>query len=228
MRRHQRLTGLAAAALVATFGLAACSSDSDDSEPDENSAAEEVEETGEDDAPAAEGAPAWAKEPTDGGDLIATIEAEDVTVEVYQMGTTPAPKDGNWVDPDTNEPLISEGDDLVFFNYVATNNGDPIDLGSSLVDVEARYDDWEYMQGMGGITDSDLFEEMGVNTSGPDEIADPTVYPFGTGEHFSWGENFHHQADSPITFEVTITPVDDKGELLHDDKIEAEGSGTVA
>ena len=227
MKRHQRLAGAAAATVLATFGLAACGSDdADEPESSETTPAEETEET--EAAPAAEGTPSWAAEPTDGGELISTIEAGDVTVEVYQMGTAPAPKDGNWVDPDTNEPLIAEGDDLVFLNYVVTNNGDPIDLGSSLVDVSARYDDWEYMPGMGGITDSALAEEMGIVTSPIDEIADPTVYTLGTGESYSFGENFHYQADSPITFDVTITPVDENGDLIHDDKIEAEGTGTVA
>lgn len=243
MRRH-RLTGIVSAALIATAGLAACSSADDDAEaaetnaveaedvtteeteaPDEDAAADEEEENS---ASAEGGVPSWAKEPTEGGDLIATVEAGDVTVEVFQMGTAPAPKDGNWVDPDTNEPLIAEGDDIVFVNYVITNNGDPIDLGSSLVSVEAEYDDWEWMQGMGGITDNALSEEMGVQSSGVAEMADPTVYTFGTGEHFSYGENFKYEADTGITFDVTITPVDENGDLLHDDKIDGEGSGTIS
>jgi hypothetical protein len=172
--------------------------------------------------------PAWAEEPTDGGDLISTVEVGDITVEVYQKGTAPAPKDGNWVDPETDEPIISEGDDLVFLNYVVTNNGDPIDLGSSLVSVSARYDDWKYAQGMGGITDSSLSEEMGIITSPVAETADPTVYTLGTGQSYSFGENFHYQPDSPITFDVTVTPVDENGDLIHDEKIEGEGTGTVA
>lgn len=210
--RHHRMTMLAATAVIAMVGISDCTT------PDESEGS------------SSEGTvPAWAKEPTDGGDVIATVEAGDVTVEVSEIGTAEAPKDGRWVDPDTNKPIIAKGDDIVFLNYVITNNGDDtIDLGSSLVGVEARYDDWKYAQGMGGITDSDLFEEVGVETSGPGEIADPTVYPLGPGEHFSYGENFHYQKDSPITFKVSIVPVEEKGDLIHEDKIEVEGKGTVS
>lgn len=242
MRRH-RLTGIVSAALIATAGLAACSSADDAEAPDtgaaETTTTEDETEAPEEEATAAEedeevaaaaegGVPSWAKEPTDGGDEIATIEAGDVTVQVFQMGTAPAPKDGSWVDPDTNEPLIAEGDDIVFVNYVITNNGDPIDLGSSLVSVDAEYEDWQWMQGMGGITDSALSEEMGVQSSGVGETADPTVYTFGTGEHFSYGENFKYEPGKGINFEVGITPVDENGDLIHDDKIEGEGSGTIS
>ncbi|WP_029088977.1 hypothetical protein [Brevibacterium album] len=238
-----RKTALRPTALAAVLGtslvLAACGGGEEATDAAEDTGqvqedaaeAEEVaaeEDAEEEAAPAGEGGvPAWAKEPTEGGEQIASVEAGDVAVDVFQMGTASAPKDGNWVDPDTDEPIIAEGDDIVFVNYVITNNGDPIDLGSSLVSVSAEYDDWEYMQGMGGITDNALSEEMGVQSSGVAETADPTVYTFGTGEHFSYGENFHYQPGSDISFEVTITPVDAEGELLHDDKIEGEGSGTI-
>lgn len=191
----------------------------------------EVEETEEAEAPSADGQPAWANPVTEEGELISTIELDGgVTVEVYQVGTTTATKTGQFVDPDTNEPIIAEGDEIVFVNYIVSNTGDPIDLGSSFVSIDARYDDWPYMQGMDSVVDSDLFEAQGVNDGAlaDGSYADPSVYTFGTGEKLAYGENFPYQAGSPITFDVSMTPVDAEGELLHDDRVEAEGTGTIA
>ncbi len=231
--RNPRPRTLAAAAIatVGLFGLVGCSSPADEETPDTQPSAEaEPTETDEAEAPSAEGQPAWANPATEGGDLVSTIELEGITVEVYQVGTTTATKTGQFVDPENNEPIIAEGDEIVFVNYVVSNTGDPVDLGSSFVSVDARYDDWPYMQGMDSVVDSALFEEQGVNEDvlADGAFADPSVYTFGTGETFSWGENFPYQAGSPITFDVTITPVDAEGELLHDDRMEGEGTGTIA
>ncbi|PSL38185.1 hypothetical protein CLV49_1800 [Labedella gwakjiensis] len=232
--RTIRSRSLAAAAIasIGILGLAGCSTASEEpADETEQSAAPEPSESEESEAPAAEGQPAWANPVTEGGELISTIELDGgITVEVYQVGTTAATKTGQFVDPDTNEPIIDEGDEIVFVNYVVSNAGDPVDLGSSLVSVDARYDDWPYMQGMDSVVDDALFEEQGVNTDALADGAyvDPSVYTLGTGEQYSYGENFPYQADSPITFDVSVTPVDAEGELLHDDRIEAEGTGTIA
>lgn len=232
--RRSRTLAAAAIASVGLFGLVACSSAAEEEPTDTEQSAEseptEVEETEEAAAPGAAGQPAWANPVTEGGELISTVDLEGITVEVYQVGTTTATKTGQFVDPDTNEPIIAEGDEIVFVNYVVTNTGDPVDLGSSLVTVDARYDDWPYMQGMDSVVDEDLFIEQGVNDAGLADGAyvDPSVYTLGTGESFSYGENFPYQAGSPITFDVSVTPVDAEGELLHDDRVEAEGTGTIA
>lgn len=232
--RTIRSRSLAAAAIasIGILGLAGCSTASEEpADETEQSAAPEPSESEESEAPAAEGQPSWANPVTEGGELISTIELDGgITVEVYQVGTTAATKTGQFVDPDNNEPIIDEGDEIVFVNYVVSNAGDPVDLGSSLVSVDARYDDWPYMQGMDSVVDDALFEEQGVNTDALADGAyvDPSVYTLGTGEQYSYGENFPYQADSPITFDVSVTPVDAEGELLHDDRIEAEGTGTIA
>ena len=124
---------------------------------------------------------------------------------------------------------VIDGDDIVFVNYVVTNHGDPLDLGSLLVAVTPRYDDWPYMQGMDSITDSDLTEEMGVNRTAlaPGQMPDPIIYTLGTGESFSVGDNFHHQPNSPITFSARYTPVDDEGDMLHDERVEGEAAATI-
>ncbi|MEI5673101.1 MULTISPECIES: hypothetical protein [unclassified Nocardioides] len=248
-RRSRSLLG--GLATVAVLSLSACSDGdpggSDDTASDTSSSAQ-AEETPEaeevepsesasasEDAAAAPAAgtggnPAWALPPVEKGDLLTTIEVGEVSVAVYQVGTAKADDTGSFVDPDTNKPLIEVGDELVFVNYVITNNGAPIDLGSSLVDISPRYDDWPYMQGMDGLTGDDLYAAQGINDFGlaPDGYSDAGVYTFGTGETFSYGENFEHQPGSPITFDVSYVPVDAAGDLLHDDKVEAEGKATIA
>jgi hypothetical protein len=219
-------------ALVATFtlfGLAACGG-SDEPAAEKKSATTAAPTEATTDAPEASGnKPAWANPATEGGEKISTIKAGDITVDVYQVGTAKATKTGQFVDPDTNKPIIAEGDDIVFVNYVITNTGAPIDLGSSLVDVTARYDDWEFVQGMDSIVDSALFEQQKVNTDAlaPGAFKDPSIYTLGKGETYSVGENFRYQKNSPITFKATAIPVDAKGDLLHDKKLEGESTGTI-
>lgn len=175
--------------------------------------------------------PAWANPTTTPGTVIATITGDSFTVDVYQVGNAKATKDGFFADPDTNKPLIAVGDELVFVNFVITNtSAKAIPLGSSLISVDARYDDWPYLQGMDSITDDALYEAQEVN---PDGLAagayvDPSIYELAPGESFSYGENFKYQAASPITFEATLTPVDDAGKLVSDLRQEATASGTIA
>jgi len=228
---RSRTLATIAVASISLMGLAACGSDDDDAKEPETTQTSDAPTDTESSEPAAsaDGQPEWAAPVTTGGDLISTIEVGDIKVEVYQVGVTKATKTGQFVDPDKNEPIIDKGDDIVFVNYVVSNSGDPIDLGSSLVNVEARYDDWPYMQGMDSIVDSALFEEQGVNDDGfaDGSYVDPSIYTLGKGEQYSYGENFRYQKDSPITFDVTITPVDDKGDLIHDKRAEGEGTGKI-
>ncbi|WP_153911259.1 MULTISPECIES: hypothetical protein [Aeromicrobium] len=228
-----RRVAAATIATLALVGLSACGGSDEPEEDTKSSAAapapEPTEETSEA-APAASGdQPAWALPAKEAGEKISTVKAGDITVDVFQVGTTKATKTGQFVDPDTNKPLLDEGDDIVFVNYVITNNGQPIDLGSSRVSVEARYDDWKYMQGMDSIVDDALFEEQQVNKDAlaPGAFNEKGVYPFGAGQKYTYGENFKYQKNSPITFEVTVVPVDAEGELLHDKRIEGEGKGTI-
>lgn len=226
--RTRRAT-VALVASMALFGLAACGGGSDSSKADKATSTTPAA-AATTDAPTASGSqPAWAKPTSEVGDKISTIKAGDITVDVYQVGTAKATKTGQFVDPADNKPIIEKGDDIVFVNYVITNTGAPIDLGSSLVDVQARYDDWKYLQGMDSIVDSALFEQQKVNTDGlaPGAFKDPGVYTLGKGETYSVGENFKYQKNSPITFEVGAVPVDAKGDLLHDKKLSGEGKGTI-
>lgn len=227
MNRTQRLVGVGTVLLVTTFGATACGSDdSDEPTPAETPAAEETE----DEPQAAEGQPEWSVPIAEGGEVIATAELGDLTFEARQMSVEKASKTGSFVDPENNEPIVAEGDDVVYVQYVVTNNGDPVDLGSSLVSVDARYDDWPYMQGMDGVSDVEQAESLGLSTStvAPGQNADPAVYTLGSGEAFAVSENFLYQQGSEIIFDVSITPVDSEGDLLHDDRIEEEATGTIS
>lgn len=226
---------LAAVATTALLTLSACSSDdeagNDDTTTTQSEApAEEPTESAETEPTAASGdQPAWAGPLVTKGEKISTFQVGDINVDVYQVGTAPAPKQGNWVDPETNKPLIAQGDPLVFVNYVITNNGEAVDLGSSLVNISPRYDDWKYAQGMGGITDTALSDSQGIKTTPikPGGFQESGVYTLGAGQQYSYGENFHQQENSKITFEAVVTPVDAEGELLHDERMEGEGTGTI-
>jgi len=85
------------------------------------------------------------------------------------------------------------------------------------------------MGGMDSVVDSDLFLAQGVNddTIGPDGYSESGIYTFETGAAYSVGANFLHQSNSPITFKASIVPVDASGDLLHDKRVEAEGTGTI-
>ncbi|MDT0203398.1 hypothetical protein [Nocardioides sp. AE5] len=241
-----RRTTVVAAVLIPLLGLAACGSDD---EPDENNNSsqttdeaptpedeptEEESEPAEDESSEPAGTasgenPEWAHPVTTPGELLTTIEAGDLTVEVYQVGLAEATKDGMLVDSETKESIMKKGDEIVFVNYVVTNNGDPIDFGSSLVQVNAKYADWNYLGGMPSDSSSDLFEEQGVNKSGvvPGTRTDPPIYTLGSGQTLSFGDNFLYQKGSEVTFEVRYTPVDAEGELIHDERVEAEGTTTI-
>lgn len=173
----------------------------------------------------------WATPLLTPGENLGTVSGDGIDVTVFQAGTAPATKTGFFADPDTNEPIIAVGDELVFVTYLVTNTGsEPIPLGSSLAGIDARYDDWPYLGGMDGVTDFDLTESMGVNKDAVEvsAIADPPIYVLGPGESYSVSENFLYQAGSELILDVTVTPVDDAGDLVHDDKVEFEGSVTIA
>lgn len=204
----------------------------DDAADDDTEDADEDDEAA-DDAEASEGsgdytAASWATPITTPGDEIATIEGDNFLVEIFQVDVTPSPKDGMLADPDTNTPLLAEGDDIVFVNYVVTNTSDEaIELGSSLAAMDATYADWEYMQGMDSITDHDLWDEMDVNTTAVGEHSEEGVYSLGAGESYSLGDNFFYKTDAPVIFEARVTPVDDEGDLDHDLRQEVAAEATL-
>ena len=240
MRITRGIASLTVAGLALT-GLAACSSDDADAESSPVVTTDAAEETteeptedssdeAEDSAAASGDSPAWAVPTTTPGDQIATIEAETFTVDVYQVGTAQASQAGQWVDPDSNEPLIAEGDEIVYVNYVFTNTGsEPIPLTYSLVSMTPTYADWQYLQGMDSIVDSEQFEEMDVTSFAIDPMSgEEAPFQWAPGETFSFGQNFKYQAGSPITFEARLSPADDAGEPLSDQRIEVSADATIS
>lgn len=245
MRLTRTLTAAAAVSLMIA-GLTACSGGDSDPAPEDDAtvapvpevkdpkteAPEEEPEPEEPEAPAGGGAAAsWANPVTTPGELLTTISGTGFTVDVYQVGVTQATRTGSFLNPDTNAPIIPVGSDIVFVNYVVTNTGsEPLSLGSPLIQVNGKYDDWPYLQGMDTVVDNSLYEQMGVNTSAarPDSYVDPYVLAFEPGTSYSVGMNFAHQPGSPITFTATFVPVDANGDLLHDAREEVAGQATIA
>lgn len=253
MRITRGIASLTVAGL-AVAGLAACSSDDSDKdtsvitttdateetteasdEPTEEPTEEESEEatdepTEDSDAAASGDSPAWAVPTTTPGEKIATIEGTSFTVDIYQVGTATASKTGQFVDPDTNLPLIAEGDEVVYVNYVMTNTGsEEIPLSYNLVSVTAEYADWPYLQGMDSVVDSAQFEEMDVTSFAiAPGTGEEAPFAWAPGQTFSYGQNFKYQAGSPITFDATLTPSDDAGDLVHDKREEVSVDATIS
>lgn len=214
---------------VAVLGLAACSSEEEAPEPTQEQETEAPEETTEapetEEPEAGDGTAApWANPVTTEGELLGTIEAGDVTVDVYLVAQDSSTRDSIWADPDTEEPIVQEGDDVLVLNYVVTNNGDPLNLSYGLVDVSFKYDNWPFMQ-QPSVADTDVLESNGVNDNG---VAEPgeDVYTLGTGESYSVGEVMLYQAGESYTVEVEVAVRDDAGERTGD-SFEGTLEGTV-
>lgn len=240
MRSNRALATLAIAGLT-VFGVAACSGDpateettapppaSDSASPTEE-AAKPTKDASEAAAEPSDGStPDWAKPATIVGDLLTTIEGDGFRVDVYQVGTTAATKASMFVDSRTEEPIVDVGDEIVYVNYVLTNTGtEPITLSSLLVDVDARYADWEYYGSTPGISDLDLDEQMGVTSDpkGPDASGSPYIWE--PGHVFSFGDNLLYKAGSPVVFDAELIPMNEDGDLLHDEAREASAESTFS
>lgn len=234
--RITRCLAATAALSLAVAGLSACSGD-DAPRPEPTRSAEPqaekvVEETPEEpvDEPATEGdlpAAEWARPVSVVGDLLTTITSTSFKVDVYQVDVAQSTTDSMWVDPDTNEPILKKGDDIVILNYVFTNTSDrTILLPSLLIDVSAEYADWPWLQGMPPANDREQFEQRGVNYYAYEQ-GFTSPYVLKPGESFAYGEAHIYQPGSAITFEAELTPADEAGELLFDQSEEASAEATI-
>src|SRR5699024_10202100 len=122
--------------------------------------------------------PSWANEVTKPGDKLTSLKLKDLTVDIYQVGVAEANTVGNVMNPETGKPIIDKGDDIVYVNYVITNTGPPVDLGSVLVKFEPRYKNWKFQKAMDTVTDRDQAKKMNINTSGLEagKNTDPAIY----------------------------------------------------
>lgn len=218
-------------AAAAALALTACgSADAPPAQTPSATAEPSVEPTPEPRAESALDHPDWAYPVTTPGEVIATFTVGDLQVEVAQVGILPAPSDGAFIDPATSELIIAEGDDLVVVNYVVTNIGDDVNLPDGLIDITGRYENWPYSGPTKGLRDYDLFDAAGVNRT--DAIVVPgddrEVFPFRSGQAYSYGDSFVHQPGSTMTFEARFVPVDDAGERLTDNRAEAEANAVIS
>lgn len=219
LRISRSTAPLIIAAALAT-ALVACSAPASGGKPDGSSAPKPSASASASSAPVATGdfvAADWAKPVTNPGELLTTIKGDGFQVDVYQAGTAKATKTGNFANPDTNKPIIEVGAELVYVNFIVTNTGTAdIPLSYSLVDVDGRYADWPYLQGMDGITDFDLNDQMKINDSGIAVGAPDAPFIWKPGTSFSYGTNFLYEPNGPITFEARLTPSLPNGDLDHD------------
>jgi hypothetical protein len=172
----------------------------------------------------------FAQPVTKPGTKLTTIKAKDFSVDVYEVGTTKATTHGQFADPDTNKPIIAKGDKIVFVNYVVTNTSStPIRLGDSLVELQAKYADWKYLDGMDSVVDDDLFAKEKVDTDElkPGAFNDKGVYLFGAGEQYSVGANFKYEPGESTTFTATLVPKDAKGNLDEDKRETATATAKI-
>ncbi|MFF2620410.1 hypothetical protein [Oerskovia jenensis] len=223
-------------ALAAVLGLSACAGD--DAPEETTSASTSVEKPATEETPAEEETdaepaatgdkPAWGASNEVVGTKLGTAEGDGFTVDVYQVSTATATKTGQFAD-ESGKPILNPGDPLVFVNYVLTNTGDAdLPLSYTIVGVDARYADWPYMQGMDSIVDSALFEAAGVVDSPIAPGSGEAPFVLAPGQSVAYGENFKHQPGSPIEFEVTLTPADAAGDLVHDLRQEVTLSATIS
>jgi hypothetical protein len=218
---HAITVTLAAALLVPA--LAACTATPAPTEPDETTTSSAPVDEAPAPAAGSGNEAAWANPVTIQGDLITSLKGKNFQIDVYQAGTAAATKEGNFVTPDDNKPVIAVGAELVYVNYVFTNTStEAIPLSYLLVDVSARYDDWPYLQGMDSITDRDLDEKMGINNSAIAPNSGDAPFSWEPGTTFAYGQNFLYEAGGKIKFSAGLTPADANGDLVHDDRTEVE------
>jgi hypothetical protein len=214
----RKLPLIGAFALIAAGSLAACGTDDSTSgettpRPTESETAEASGSPSAGEA-AAEGdfkAPAWAKPTYATGTKLTTVKAGDLSIDVYKAGVTKATEDGIFADPETRKPILAKGDDVAFVNYVITNEGSsPIDLDEVDVEIDAKWDDWPYLQGMTGVNDEELYMQFKINGDDDDDMADFTKYdddapmPLAPGETVSFGDNFGFEKGHDLELEVEV------------------------
>lgn len=215
-----------AAAMV--FVIAGCGGD-DDAGNKTSPTPSETSETQPSQTPEDDELPSWANEVTKPGDKLTSLKLKDLTIDIYQVGVAEANTVGNVMNPETGKPIIDKGDDIVYVNYVITNTGPPVDLGSVLVKIEPRYKNWKFKKAMDTVTDRDQAEKMNINTSGLEagKNTDPAIYTLGADQTISYGTNFKYQKNSAITFHASYIPVDSKGKLLHDEQVEGTAKAEI-
>lgn len=194
---------------------------------------EEVEETQSEDKAVVDSdyeVASWASDFTPVGELIDTVDLDDVRVDIYFAGTVTAEQEGVFVDADTKEAIVAEGDEIAIFQYIATNNGSKaIDLGSLPLSNHVFYPMVEHGSDMGGLVTIDQYADMGLSYQSvdtqkqklPEDGSDP-IYTLEPGASFSTVDAIKYLPGEELQFNLKVIPVDADGRLIHDEGVGKE------
>jgi hypothetical protein len=151
----------ACAGFLAMSTLAGCGAKDDDTTTDPTTEAS----TPADDTPTTPTgdhiAADWASEIVTSDEVLFRGETDGVQLTIYKLAVHPAIKDSMFVDPDTKESVFTQGTDMVWVNYVWTNNTGETLLYSS-TGGGLRYEDSPYMGKNPGVTDIEFRDSLGL------------------------------------------------------------------
>lgn len=247
MKKLSRMTLFGATILSASLVLSSCGSDSDEesqSEPaaEETNEAAEAEEADDADDEAEEEAdetdedsevdgdyeiPDWGYPIEESGEKVGSIENDTVRIDVWEVERGESTKDSMMADPDTNEPIIQEGDEVLVYQYIMTNTSDEtIPLSTSLMQMSEEYAGSKFIHGATAISDSSWLDELGLHDLGVAEMDDDGVYLLEPGQSVAHASIFEFQEDE-LTIKADVTPADDDGDLDHDNAIMERETVTI-
>jgi hypothetical protein len=136
----------------------------------------------------------WAADIVTSDEILFHGSANGMELTIYKMAIHPASRDSMLVDPDTNVPVFTEGADMVWMNYVWTNNTGETLLYSNL-NGGLKYEDYPYMGTNPGVTDISFRQELGLSgtatRSGVD--IDPAGEPWLTGTSIAVSDNIEYR-----------------------------------
>lgn len=159
--------------------------------------------------------PEWADGPLDVGELIGSGSGDSWSIEVYQVGTGVTDRDSMFVNPDTNENVLPAGSEIVFVNIVVTNTtGEAIPLGYSLASPDLRHENWPYIQGQPGASTSGPYDELGLSDTGY-IVGSDVPFIVGPGQSFAQATSIGYEPGN-ANLRISLTPVDEEGDLNHD------------
>jgi len=192
-------------------------------EPEDEPISPEPEDEPEDE-PGASGpkgdykSPDWAYEVNQSGDLIQTVKNEWFEYEIYQVATGEAQKDSMWLLPDSEEPVMKEGDPVVVLNVIVTNISDEeIPVSISFINESLDYKSNQYLGGAMIDYNPTWLDELGLYESPLETFSDPAVFPLAPGESFAQAGIWEYRVE-PAELELGFIPVNDKGDLDFDSK----------
>ena len=175
--------------------------------------------------------PDWALPVTNpkGAKLLATVKnLGGLQVGIYQVAVGKADSDSMFVDPKTNKNILLKGAPVVYFNFIITNQGSKaIELGSSMVNIDGKYEDWKYIDGMPGSSHDATYIDLGINPSAIDVtsaaakplIASGGPYELAPGQAISYGTSYLYEAGEKIDWALGLTPqLNGKLDFAHQSK----------